>query len=504
MIGEAYTTSVITADAQVRKLMEELQKHGKVSLAAMRSGMDRKTARKYRDRGKLPSEQKKARDWRTRVDPVSAIWSQAEAWLTEAPELEALALFEWLMEANAGQVDPAHLRTFQRRVKQWRAKAGPEREVYFAQAHCPGEAIQTDFTNGNELGVTIAGERFDHLICHVVLPFSNWQFATVARSESLMALRRGIQRALFQLGRVPKFSQTDNSTAATHGVGEGRKFNEDYVAVMNHFGLKPRTIGIGKSNQNGDVESHNGALKRRLKQHLILRRSKDFDDVEQYEVFIARVIDGANGLRRKKIEEELAAMTPLNVARLPEYIELDAEVTSWCTIRVKRNAYSVPSRLMGETVRVHLYDDRLEVSYGGLLQETMPRLLGDGGQRIDYRHMIWSLVQKPGAFRRYRYREELFPSLSFRRAYDALTTLGEREADLHYLRILHLAASTMQSEVEEALVLLLESKTLPRIEAVKELCLLPEQRAAKEVPKLAPFAVELTHYDELLGAEVGA
>ena len=115
------------------------------------------------------------------------------------------------------------------------------------------------------------------------------------------------------------------------------------------------------------------------------------------------------------------------------------------------------------------------------LQEIMPRLLGDGGQRIDYRHIIWSLVQKPGAFRRYRYREELFPTLSFRRAYDALIALCERDADLHYLRVLHLAASTSESEVEAALCVLLEAKTTPTIEAVKDLCASTEERVAKEV-----------------------
>ncbi len=493
-------TLVITTDAQVRQLMKELQKHGNVAMGALRSGMDRKTARKYRNAGKLPSELKKSRHWRTRVDPLAPIWGSAQSWLEVAPELEALALFEWLTQAHPGQVGGGHLRTFQRRVKQWRAKHGPEREVFFSQQHRPGEAMQTDFTNANELGVTLGGEAFPHLLCHVVLPFSNWQFATVARSESLMALRRGMQRALLRLGHRPEFSQTDNSTAATHDAGEGRKFNVDYLAVMAHFGLKARTIEIGKSNQNGDVEAHNGALKRRLKQHLLLRRSTDFDDVEQYEAFVARVVDDANALRKQKIEEELAAMTPLTVSRLPEYIEVDAVVTSWSTIRVKRNAYSLPSRLIGETVRVHLYDDRLEAYYGGVMQEIMPRLLGDGGQRIDYRHIIWSLMKKPGAFARYRYREELFPSLLFRRAYDALSVLGDRDADLHYLRILHVAASTLQSEVEAALAILLEGKCVPRIEAVKDLCFLPEQRAARELPKLAPFAVNLCDYDELLGA----
>ena len=75
------------------------------------------------------------------------------------------------------------------------------------------------------------------------------------------------------------------------------------------------------------------------------------------------------------------------------------------------------------------------------LVERLPRLQHKGQAHIDYRHVIWTLVRKPGAFARYRWREELFPSLVFRRAYDALRSrLGER-ADAEYVRILHLAAS---------------------------------------------------------------
>ncbi len=80
----------------------------------------------------------------------------------------------------------------------------------------------------------------------------------------------------------------------------------------------------------------------------------------------------------------------------------------------------------------------------------MPRLRGRD-HHIDCRHVIGALVRKPGAFARYRYREELFPTLTFRRAYDALVgTHGER-ADLEYLRILQLAATSGQTRVATTL-----------------------------------------------------
>jgi hypothetical protein len=325
--------------------------------------------------------------------------------------------------------------------------------VYFSQEHRPGEALQTDFTWATELGITIGGEAFPHMLCHCVLPYSNWEWATTSRSESMAAIKRGVQAAVFRLGRVTQWHQTDNSTAATHQPQTGkREFNADYLALMRHLGMKPRTIGIGESHQNGDVEASNGALKRRLEQHLLMRGSRDFESVAAYETWLEGVLEAANRTRGRRVQEDLAAMRPLQVDRLPEYHEEEAWVTSWSTVRVAKNAYSVPSRLMGETVRVRVFDDRLEVLHGGKHQLTVERLHGRNQHRINYRHVIWSLLRKPGAFARYRYREELFPSPTFRKAYDALAAaLAGREADIEYLRILHRAASTMECDVERAL-----------------------------------------------------
>jgi len=491
---------VRTTDAQVRRVMEEMQKHGSIGLAAMRAGMDRKTARKYARVGKLPSELNKPHTWRTREDPFVEDWPMLEAMLEQAPELEAKTLFDHLVGLNPDAYTPGQLRTLQRRVRRWRAQRGPHREVFFAQAHRPGEAMQTDFTHATVLGVTICGEPFAHQLCHSVLPFSNWEWATVCHSESMAALRRGVQSTLFRLGRVPEFHQTDNSTAATHRLNTGKRgFNEEYLSIMRHFGLKPRTIGIGEKEQNGDVEASNGVLKRRLEQHLLLRGSRDFDSVEVYERWLWEKIETANQLRHSKLVTEFAVMRPVAVSRLPEYREESVVVTSWSTVRVKRNTYSVPSRLIGQSVRVHIYEQRLEISHDGVLQLEVQRLQGEGGHRINYRHVIWSLVQKPGAFARYRYREDLFPSLTFRRAYDALTErLDARLADIEYLRILHLAASTMQSQVEEALDRLLQAGQCPQADTVKGV-VAPQQI---EVPALQVPRVDLSSYDNLLTGQL--
>jgi hypothetical protein len=477
--------------------MEEMSTHGRVTKAAMRAGMDRKTARKYVRTGRLPSQAGTERDWRTRADPFAADWLEVTARLRAAPSLEARALFEHLVREKPERYTPGQLRTFQRHVRLWRATEGPEREVFFTQDHRAGEALQTDFTWATVLAVTLGGEPFAHLLCHTVLPYSNWEWATPCGSESLLALRRGIQEALFRLGRVPEWHQTDHSTAATHEIGDGeRGFNAEYLRVMLHLGMKPRTIGVGKSEQNGDVEALNGALKRLLEQELLLRESRDFADVTAYEAWLGQVLQRANALRAERVREEFAVMKPLVVSRLAEYDEVEARVTTTSTIRVRYNAYSVPSRLIGEHVRVRVFEDRLEVLLGGSCQLRVPRLHGRGGSRVDYRHIIWSLVRKPGAFERYRYREAMFPTLAFRRAYDALQErYAGRPGDLAYLRVLHLAASTMESDVEAAVELLLEAGRLPTLEQVKGVL---DAAVPAGIPAMSAPRVDLGIYDRLL------
>jgi len=489
--------------------MTELEKHGLIGKAALIAGMDRKTARRYRDEGKLPSELRKPRDWKTREDPFAEDKAYLEAMLTDAPELEAQALFEHLLELRPGRYQEGQIRTLQRRLRSWRASSGPPKEVFFPQQHRAGEAIQIDFTHASKLGITIQGEALEHMLCQCVLPYSNWQHATLCYSESIQSIQRGLQSAIFKLGRAPEFSQTDNSTAATHrvqaengcfvaweeGPREGRKFNEEYLAIVAHYGMKARTTGVGKKEQNGDVEALNGVLKRRLKQHLLLRGSRDFESTGAYEAWLQSVLDKANRRREKRLQQDLAAMKPLQAARLAEFRELRVKVGRQSTIQIKKNAYSVPARLIGEEVRVRLYHDRLEVYFAGALQLSTRRLLGKSGATIEYRHLIDSLVRKPGAFPRYRHREALFPSVTFRRAHDALhAALSVWQADRQYLQALNLAAKTLESEVETALGLLLSEGVLPRFREVESL-VRPERL---EVPKQEPLKPDLATYDALL------
>jgi hypothetical protein len=496
---------MITPDRKVRKLMEEYGKTGNLTTASLRADMDRKTARRYVETGKMPSEvagETAGREWRTREDGFADDWGEVEERLEAAPELEAKALFDWLCEEHPGVYQEGQLRTFQRRVREWRALNGPEQEVYFPQEHEPGMRMETDFTSMNSLQITINRERFPHLVCHSVLVYSNWEWGTICESESFLALRHGLQRTLVRLGRIPVEHWTDHTTAATHEIrgqgGRERGFNRQYLELMGHYKMQPHTIQVREPHENGDVESAHGVLKRRMEQHLLLRGHRDFASEEAYEAFLTEVFDKANRGRTKRLAEELAVMRVLDVRLLPEYREEEARVTSWSTVQVSKKTYSVPSRLKGQKVKARVYEDRVEIYFKGSEQLTTPRLRGEKQHAVNYRHVIGSLVRKPGAFRRYRYREDMFPSETFRWAYDALCEgCSNRTADKEYLRILNHAAKTMECRVERALTALRHEGKIPRWETVLALSPGP----CPEVPALTPLSVDLTGYDHLLGRE---
>lgn len=488
-------------DSHVRTLMKEYTKSSSIEVAAMRSDMCRQTASKYLAAGKLPSELRREHDWRTRPDPFAEVWPEIKAMLTETPELQAKTLFDYVCAKYPGTFSEGQLRTLQRHIHRWRASSGPDQEVFFPQVHHPGRRLALDFTHMDSLGITINSELFVHQLFHCVLTYSNWEWAMICFSESLAALRDGLQATLFRLGRVPDEVWSDHSTAATHqpagGNGMKRPFNQRYLDICGHFGITPRVIGVDEPNENGDVEALNGALKNRMNQHLLLRGSRDFDSREAYRGFLENVIDRANELRRDRLGEELKVMRVLNASPLADFEDERVGVSKWSTVHVRRNTYSVPSRLIGETVIARVFAEHIEILYHGEVQDRLPRLLGRSLVRVEYRHIIHSLVRKPGAFRDYRYREGLFPGLAFRQAYDKLVaSCPLRTADLEYLHILKLAATTMECEVETVLRRLLDQGAVPRFRTVEEFM---PGRQDPVIPAVTIPEPDLSVYNELLG-----
>jgi transposase len=467
--------------------------------AAAKAGMSERTARKYVRSGRAPSQAKVPHTWRTRPDPFSDVWPQIEALLRQDSGLQAKTIWTELNERYPGRFSAGQLRTLQRRLLAWRATSGADREVFFAQTHVPGEQAQSDFTDKRELEVVIAGQAFPHLLYHFVLTYSNWEAILICPSESFESLSAGMQSALWRLGGVPREHRTDNLSAATHELSEsrGRDFTERYRELIDHYGLRASRNFPGNAHENGDVESANGQLKSAIDQRLRLRGSRAFVSREAYEGFLDSCIQARNAIRCVRIEEERRHLRALPVRALPAYRESYATVSRSSTVRILKHSYSVSSRLIGCQLRVRLHADIVELDYKGEQVAVMERLIGREAHRIDYRHIIHTLVRKPGAFRRYVFREALFPTLEFRRTYDALLAEGSDQADLDYVRILHLAASDGEESVRAVLAQLLAGAAAPTYEAVRAEVRGP--RTPQGVPCLNIAAPDLSIYDRLLG-----
>ena len=471
-------------DGQVRKLRRLLSRGESLAMAARKTGMDEKTARKYRDSGGLPSVRRSRRTWRTRVDAFAGVWPEVQERLEAEPRLRAFTLFDWLQDRYPGRFSDSQRRTFERRVRDWRARYGRGREVMFPQVHDPGGLGASDFTSMNSLRVTIDGQPFDHMVYHFALTYSNWESVTVCFSESFEALSRGLQEAFWRLGGVPRRHRSDSLSAAVNNLSEDREFRARYRNLMDYYQVEPQRINVRKAHENGDVESSHGHFKTVVDQALMLRGSRDFGSREQYERFLQGVIDKRNASRRAKLAEEEACLGELPPGKL-DYRQrvTNVKVRSSSTIQVKRNTYSVPSRLIGEKVDVVIDADFIEVWYADVEVQRMPRLTGHGKHAINYRHVIDSLVRKPGAFEHYQYREDMFPSSHFRIAYDGLCRdHGRRKGVREYLKILQLAARESQDAVQDALRL-----AITRGEAISS----KSVRLAVEQHQQAPPATEV-------------
>lgn len=488
----------MVTDQQVRRLMKLNQIEKNLSVAAAKAGMAENTARKYLRARKLPSQCKQFRSWRTREDPFEEVWGEIKLKLEVNPGFEAKTLFEWLQRESPGRYSDGQLRTLQRRIKQWRALEGPAKEVYFDQRHRPGQLCASDFTHMQRLGITIGGTPFNHLIYHFVLTYSNWETGTVCFSESFESLSTGLQNAMWELGGVPVMHRTDKLSSAVKKLDKPGtdEFTRRYRALLRHYGLEGQKIQTGKPNENGDVEQRHHRLKRAVEQTLLLRGNRDFTTRDEYELFLCKLFSQLNAGRRARFEEELKAIRSLPAKRLDDHTPFKVRVRPNSTIRIKKNVYSVHSRLIGEHVNVRLYADHLEVWYAQRHVEKIPRLRGEGKHNIQYRHVIDWLVRKPGAFENYRYREDLFPTSRFKMAYDYLRDHRLSWANKEYVKILNLAAKESETDVDDAIRWLIDQDQAISFDAVESIVI--NNHRIPQATDIEIDGVDLCLYDNLL------
>lgn len=486
-------------DHQVHKFKQHRSKLGQAAAAA-KSGISERSARRIESAQALPS-QRPARSWRTRDDPLAEVWdTEVVPLLTVDSELNAVTLLEELQRRHPGDYDEGVLRTLQRRMRQWRATHGAEREVYFAQEHPPGRLGLSDFTVANELEVIVGAERFDHRLYQFALAHSGWRHAmVVAGGESFVALSAGLQGALWQLGGVPEEHRTDSLSAAFKNLAEEEDLTRRYADLCRHYGMRASRCNPGQSHENGSIEARNDSLKSALDQALRLRGSRRFDDRAGYDTFVEQIVARMNARVAKRLAVERPMLRVLPVRRTAEYEELPARVSKYAIFRVKSEQYSAPSQLIGHRLMVRQYADHIECWLGGQCVLQRERAVRRDGWRhardIDYRHLVGALQRKPGAFARWVLRDAAFPREVYKNTWERLqAAVTEREACKTMVGLLVLAADGHEAKLANELEQLIELDQLPDLQALSELMSPP--RVA--VPAVKVDLPSLADYDELL------
>lgn len=490
---------------QIEVYMKHRKFGGSQEGSAAKAGFSERSARNLEARSFEVSKRQKR--WKTRIDPFEDVWESILLPLLSAqPKLEARSLLEHLQALYPDLYPDKQLRTLQRRVKAWKVLHGPEKEIIFRQIHLPGHQGISDFTDASKLCITIRREALPHLLYHFRLSYSGHEFShVVLGGESFTALSEGLQMALWSIGGVPETHRTDSLAAAYKNLPnkEKEEFTESYTQLCSHYGMKPTRNNKGVSHENGSIESPNGHLKNRIDQALMIRGSRDFDSLQEYRNFIREIDRKTNRRLAAAFAEERKVLKDLPERKTFDYTEVSVRVTSSSTIMVKQVVYSVPSRLIGSLVKVHIYDDRLEYYVGGEMISKIVRLRRNKKRvhHIDYRHVIHSLVRKPQAFRNYTYKEEMFPTFAFRQAWELLDqALDERQACKEYVKILYEAAQPdCENKVNDYLEKCLCSGHLPTSGEVMEL-FKRMPRCSLQQKKIQP---NLHDYEELLANQGG-
>lgn len=421
-------------DHQMRLFMKH-RSTDPTPVAAARAGFSAATGYRTAQDPRLPSEKRAPRE-RRRPDPLADVFAaDVVPMLKASPGLRPVAILEELLRRHP-ELGPGIRRTLERRIRQWRALHGAEREVIFRQVHEPGRMGFSDFTDMSRLGVTVAREPLPHRLYHFRLVYSGFEHAhVVLQGESFVALAAGLQDALWTLGGAPEEHRTDSLSAAFRNLAPEveRDWTERYEALCGHYGMTASRNNRGVAHENGAIEAPHGHLKRAVEDALLLRGSRDFDTIADYRAFIDALVGRHNARNRKRIDVERAVLRPLPPRRAEDGEEAMVTVTSSGGFMLRRVFYTVPSRFIGHRLKARIHDDQIEVFLGSTHLTTLPRGRGYGDNRrshvVDYRHVIHSLRAKPGALPGLVYRDQLFPRDAYRRLYDAaMAALPERAA----------------------------------------------------------------------------
>jgi transposase InsO family protein len=475
--------------------------------AAAQAAISLRTAYRIENDPRLPSQTPRPRG-RRRPDPLIAIFdTEIVPMLETAPDLRPIAIFEE-MQRRHPEVPDGVRRTMERRIRQWRAMNGKDRDVIFRQVQEPGRMGLSDFTEMGDLAVRVAGVDLDHRLYHFRLACSGFEHVhVILGGESYVALAEGLQNALWALGGAPLEHRSDSLSAAFRNLD--REAREDltsrYDALCCHYRMEPTRNNRGVAHENGAIESPHGHLKNSIRDALLMRGTIDFDDLNAYRSFLDEIVGRKNARNRQRIDAERAVLQPLPDNRTADYEHELVYVSTSGGFVLRKVFYTVPSRLIRHRPRARLYDDRVELFVGGTRVLTLvrgrPGRDGKHGHVIDYRHVIHALRRKPMVLLNLVYRDQLWPRDAYRHMFDHLCErLSERAACKLMVELLSIAHERgCEAQLAALLTDDLAADRLPELKVLRE-------RFAPDLASLPEVSVQLTSlsvYEALNDSYIG-
>jgi hypothetical protein len=486
------------------RLFMKLRQTNPTTVAAAKASFSAATGYRIEKDTRLPSQKKQPRS-RRRPDPLENIFdAEVVPLLKSAPGIRSIAIFEEMLRRHPELGDGIR-RTLERRIRAWRAIHGDEQEVIFRQIHEPGRLGLSDFTDMSSLGITIAGQRLDHLLYHFRLVYSGFEHAhVILGGESFVALAEGMQNALWSLGGAPHDHRSDSLSAAFRNLDAdaSRDLTLRYEELCAHYRMTPTRNNKGIAHENGSIESSHGHLKSAIRDALLMQGSSDFDNLGAYRAFIDEIVGRRNAHNGKRIDAERAHLQELPQQRTTDFEEIVVRVSRSGGFTLRKVFYTVPSRLIGHRLRVRLFDDRLDIFIGGTHLMTLARGRGHANgkhdQVVNYSHVIHSLRKKPMALKGLVYRDQLFPRQEYRRTFDALMErLSDRQACKIMVDLLALAHERgCERELASQLAAALDAGDLPDMAALRAL-FAPDPAS---LPTVSVKLASLNGYEALIGA----
>lgn len=484
-------------DQQVTIYMRHRTRNSQI-VAAAKAGISERSARRIDKQEEKPMSDR--RQWRTREDPLEAIWDSIVVPLLQVDDtLKPVGIFDYLCESHADKFNPSSRRTLERRIQKWVALNGSSKDVVFLQTHKYGVLGIADFTHVKSR-VTIASEPLKHMYFHYRLPASGWAYAQVIYGgESFAALSDGLQNAFKAAGGVPKEIRTDSLSAAYRNYSDEDDFTERFTELSAHYGFKGTRNNLGVAHENGAIESPHGHLKSQVEQALKIRGSCDFKTREDYEQFVAGIVARRNRRVSDKYLIEQRQLLPLPPVSSVNYTEHYVTVSRTSTIVLRRVTYSVPSRLIGSRLFVRLYDNKLELFYGSDFVLKLERVYAPKGARarsINYIHLIDSLAKKPLAFRNSQLRDDLLPDDNYKAIWKYVDEhLVADKASYYMVKLLHLAKqSGCERQLGRFVVASITQRQLPAIRECEKQFLVIEPN----MPKMTIKQHSLSSYSSMI------